>query len=75
MNYENHGLISVTFSRIIAMSSALKAPENTLPLKWEIFQANKILPPQKRKKKRNFFPELFSSFSTPPSPAIHNKMF
>ena len=44
-------------------------PENTLPLKWEIFQANTILSPQrerKKKKKERFSRALLVLFYPPP---------
>ena len=66
MNYENHGLISVTFSRIIAMSSALEAPRfslRTLSLSnGRFFKPIKFCLPKKERKKGIFFQSSFRLF-------------
>lgn len=74
MNHENHGLVSVTFSRIIAMSSALEAPKfslRTLSLSnGRFFKPIQFYLPKekekKKKKKERFSRALLVLFYPPP---------
>ena len=71
MNHKNHGLINVTFSRIIAMFSAVKAPKfclRTLSLSnGRFFKPIKFCIPKKKEKKDFFSQSSFSPFLLPTS--------